>query len=162
MIPSKGFSEALNKYGYTIVHNASEPLAKKILFSLGKIVLETEVKIREKPKTYLSSHEAIPFHNDHPLVRYIAWLCIEQDQNDGASILVDTAKIVRDFTESQRCTLARVKVRCPELYSTIPTFDYALYNTITSQVFWAPWLLPAKASDSEQQVIDLLSTNLLY
>ncbi len=138
--------KAIENVGFYVFSDSSSNLSTT-LAEFGKVVLETDVKIREGAGTYLASFEAVPFHNDHPQVRYIAWHCIEQDANDGASTLVDLRKIYANLSDEQKSTLAGVKLRCPELNSLEASQDFPFYQQATGQIFWAPWLLPQTGSE---------------
>lgn len=143
---------SIENVGYCVFNVPSSNLSTT-LAEFGKVVLETDVRIREGAGTYLASFEAVPFHNDHPQVRYIAWHCIEQDANDGASTLVDLRKIYTNLADEQKSTLARVKLRRPDkLNSLQPSKDYPFYQQATGQIFWAPWLFP----QTESEIFSLL------
>ncbi len=123
MIVAQNILAALTGTGYTVIPVASECESKVLLGGFGKIALETEVRLRKRAKTYLSSFEPVPLHTDHPVVKYVAWYCAMQDTDDGTSILVDLHRICSALTEKERAELSRVLMRRPELYSIEATSD---------------------------------------
>ncbi len=153
MISGTDISNALNSKGFAIFSVPSKAEAITVFGHLGRVVLETEVRIRENPGTYLSSCDTVPFHNDHPRVKYIAWYCVEQDLVGGESLLVDMQQVVSRLTQCDRAGLAKIRMSCPELRSIIPSSEYPLYQESTGQVFWAPWLLPETRSASDKELI---------
>lgn len=153
MIISSDISRALDCQGFALFRASSKTQATVVIKQLGEVILETEVRIRRNPRTYLSSFEAVPFHNDHPRVRYIAWYCVEQDMERGSSVLVDMQKIVSHLSQAHRDELSRIYMRCPELRSIIPSSDYPLYQQDTGQIFWVPWLFPESISSFGKELI---------
>lgn len=151
---------AIEKTGFYVLNEPSVSNIIAFLSEIGEIVQETDVRIRQDAKTYVSSPNEVPFHNDHPKVKHIAWRCIEQDKNDGGSLLVDCKKLISNLEETMRSELARVRLRCPELASMVPSCEYPLYNHETGQVFWAPWLLPAEVSLEQQAAIEFFSSQI--
>jgi len=50
------------------------------------------------------------FHTDRPTVDVIGWYCVEQDAEDGAVLLIDTADLGEHFGAAEIAGLGRVEV----------------------------------------------------
>ncbi len=80
---------------------------------LGRPLRQTHVRLDPIKGTYLTSPGSIPLHTDHPAVPWIAWLCVEQDADDGALVLADLEGVPADMRPDASVTAA-----CPCLDST--------------------------------------------
>jgi Taurine catabolism dioxygenase TauD, TfdA family len=86
------------------------------------------------------------FHTDRPTVDVIGWYCVEQDAEDGAVLLIDTADLGEHFTAAEIAALGRVEL------------GYFQRNALTGQeeacraplvasgprghlLYYAPWLV---------------------
>lgn len=147
----------LRKHGYAVIPCGNLATAQQAVARLGRVVLETDVRLRPGARTYLASPEAIPFHNDHPAVTLIAWLCVSQDAHDGASELVDLAQEFAALPAHTRRLLSSVELKCPALDSTVPDSRYPLYSRSSGQLFWAPWLLPDDVEAETRAALDMLA-----
>jgi hypothetical protein len=90
------------------------------------------------------------FHTDRPTVDVIGWYCVEQDAEDGAVLLIDTADLGEHFTAAEIAALGRVEL------------GYFQRNALTGQeeacraplvasgprghlLYYAPWLVQESA-----------------
>jgi hypothetical protein len=110
---------------------------------LGEIVDDTPVRIVPGKRTYLARPDPIPFHTDHPKADLIAWRCESQDARDGASLLVDSHRVIEALGAQD---LAGLEVlRLPAM---VRLGDEATPTPILSRegaaqrVFYVPWLEP--------------------
>lgn len=87
---ASSLSASLGERGWAVLHRTSEAKVEALSATLGSVFLRTDVRLDPRKGTYLTSPGAVPMHNDHPAVEYIAWHCQTPDPNDGAMLLVDT------------------------------------------------------------------------
>lgn len=136
--------EALATRGF--VHLTSAPREEAFLglaHALGEVIDDTPVRVVPGKRTYLASPNAIPLHTDHPRAALLAWRCEAQDENDGASLLVDGREVVRGLDLHTRQTLTRT-----ELPAMVRLGDPPLPTPILGRdrddaaLFYAPWLEP--------------------
>ncbi|HET9679463.1 MAG TPA: hypothetical protein VFP95_02745, partial [Gammaproteobacteria bacterium] len=57
---------------------------------IGRITNVSDIKVNPDSRALLCSNQAMPFHTDHPDANVIAWYCVAQSSNGGASLLVDS------------------------------------------------------------------------
>ena len=62
----------------------------------------------ERPVVYAPTE--LGFHTDRPTVDVIGWYCVEQDAEDGAVLLLDTADLGEHFTAAEIAALGRVEL----------------------------------------------------
>jgi hypothetical protein len=131
-----GIRTALGDRGFCHIPGPHDEAAfRAIAGSLGPIVHETSVRVNPARRSYLAGEAAVPFHTDHPDVRYIAWLCVAQDPADGTSRFVDGLEAARGLPG-----LSRVRVQCPPLEGLQVDHERPLLTSNPDQVFFAPWL----------------------
>lgn len=138
---SAGLGERLHRDGWALVREKLTPQEfERVATTLGRIVLETPVRLTPEARTYLSSPKPLPGHTDHPSVEYIAWHCLRQDDEDGASVLIDTRPILEQMGP-EAAHLAHVKLGCPPLKGLDPTETWPLTWSArgATRVYYAPW-----------------------
>jgi len=122
--------------------------------TLGDIVNTTEVRLRRDVDTYLCGHELILQHTDHPDVDLIVWHCHVNDTMGGMQILTDGWQAYLRLTSRQQNNLCQIALKCPRLHSRLHDCYRPLIDPATTQVFFAPWLLPDKLSSGQRDAVD--------
>ena len=116
---------------------------REALSGVGHIVQETEVRQRRGAVTYLSGHEAVPLHTDHPEAFWVGWFCEAQAERDGASVLADGQAILALMGE-QATTLQQVELRVP------PQLPRQVHDTARvwdgERLYYAPWYPVVRAT----------------
>jgi hypothetical protein len=129
-------SECLGDQGYVHVPGPLTAARFRALAeSLGPVVLETAVRVDPSHRSYLSGTAAVPFHTDHPDVRFIGWLCLAQDAADGASCYIDGLDAARGLPQ-----LEGIQLDCPPLMGLTPIGQRPLFTRRPLAIFYAPWL----------------------
>lgn len=85
----RGMRVKLRERGWFHMHSATGNMFSSLAESLGSVVYETDVSVREESRGLVTSDKALDFHTDHSLVDYVAWLCIKSDDRGGDTILTD-------------------------------------------------------------------------
>jgi len=95
--------DTLWKEGYALVEGAASDGLDAIAAQLGEVIHVTDVKVSPKGKALVTSARALDFHTDHPKADYVAWLCIDQADDGGETILADAeAAYLRLSLEERR------------------------------------------------------------
>ena len=105
---------------------------------LGDILAKASVSLRPDVESYLCQPERIPFHTDHPDVAIVAWHCIAQDADDGASLLIDTWPLVRAF-EPERLMALPVDFPARRGSTSPGRRPLLMQGEARPRVYYAPW-----------------------
>lgn len=108
---------------------------------LGIVADTTVVRVDPTVPTYLCGHDTVPFHTDHADVDLIAWFCVEQDEADGACLLVDGQELARGLPGEHVAALRNLRIRHRGAAESYPVLSG------NGRIFFAPWLQP-QAEDS--------------
>lgn len=151
--------EQVREHGYAWLR---EPLTDesfvRLARSLGEIVNDTPVRLVAHRRTYLTRPDAIPMHTDHPVADLIAWRCEEQDEHDGATLLVDGRAVLATLDEDALEQLKRV-----ELPAMVRLGDPAIWTPVVWEngdvlrLFFAPWLEPRRIDTRQSQGLQRLT-----
>ncbi len=116
-----------------------------VLRDLGQVVDRTTVSLRPDINTYLCQPESIPPHTDHPVARWIAWRCVEQDAVGGDQWLVDghaaLAQCDASTTQVLTRTLLPARRRSGCEVAATPIVAQVVEEP---HIFFAPWLTPLR------------------
>jgi hypothetical protein len=120
-----------------------EPGLAAFAAELGEVVDDTWVRRVPGRHTYLASPDAIPFHTDHPRADLIAWRCESQDESDGASLLIDGARLLAELDAETRDELEQVVLPAMVRLGDPPEPTQVLRRSGERvALFFAPWLEP--------------------
>lgn len=122
--------------------------------SIGVSIAEERVALREGAHAYLAKPGPVPLHTDHPQVDVIGWYCAEQDEVDGASLLLDAAPLIQALPEDRRRVLASIELRCPPVAGGPPTEQWPVLKSTSRGIalFCSPWLKSVRPED--QDILD--------
>lgn len=129
--------------------------AVEFVGQLGQILDVTAVRLRPDVDTYLCQAEAMSFHTDPPTARLIAWYCHEQDEVDGASLLVDSGKVLPGLSAGDRDVLRGVRMKHRGFSEAVPVLGEH------GEFFFAPWLEPVGADKRSFEVVTRLRAALV-
>lgn len=151
--------EGLRVHGLARLPPMTEARFVELAGCVGEVGLRTDMVIdpaqAEQERRGRSSDAGRPvvyaptelgFHTDRPTVDVIGWYCVEQDAEDGAVLLLDTADLGEHFTAAEIAALGRVEL------------GYFQRNALTGQeeacraplvvsgphghlLYYAPWLV---------------------
>ncbi|HEV3074090.1 MAG TPA: TauD/TfdA family dioxygenase [Thermoanaerobaculia bacterium] len=155
--------EDLGAHGLARLPPMTEARFVELAGCLGEVGLRTDLVIdpaqAEEERRRRNSEAGRPvvyaptelgFHTDRPTVDVIGWYCVEQDAEDGAVLLIDTADLGEHFTAAEIAALGRVEL------------GYFQRNALTGQeeacraplvaggprghlLYYAPWLVQESA-----------------
>lgn len=118
-----------------------------------------------RPSVYQA--DALAFHTDTPASNVIGWYCVEQDEVDGATLLLDTRDIGDHFTPAELSVLSGVNVsrmiRNPSsneeevVYEPLISQDNATYR-----VFYVPWNLSNHHNHEQTALLEKFSEYVAY
>lgn len=107
---------ALRRDGHAVASGLGSLSAySDVANGLGRVLVRTTVELDPRRRTYVCSEDAVPFHTDHPAAKIVGWLCERQDEEDGASLLVDMREAAEAIGASQAKALSEVHLPCPRL-----------------------------------------------
>lgn len=105
--------DVLNTTGFCIVQLPTIQAYHALSRSLGKVVQTTEVRLQNGIRQYPYMPTEVPFHTDNPKMRYVAWYCIQQDDNSGATWLIDARKLIAQLSNADYATLQTLSIKMP-------------------------------------------------
>lgn len=82
-----------------------------IAAELGEVIHVTDVKVNPKSRALVTSARALDFHTDHPKADYVAWLCIDQADDGGETILADAEAAYLRMLPWERHALSGIRLR---------------------------------------------------
>jgi Taurine catabolism dioxygenase TauD, TfdA family len=115
--------EELRQHGLARLPPMTEARFLDLAGGVGEVGLRTDMVIdpaqaeeerrrrgtaTERPVVYAPTE--LGFHTDRPTVDVIGWYCVEQDAEDGAVLLIDTADLGEHFGAAEIAGLGRVEV----------------------------------------------------
>ncbi len=123
---------------------------------LGDVVGAERIALRPGAHAYVAQPGPVPLHTDQPEVSVIGWWCEAQDDEDGASRLLDTWPVVDSLPEGDRARLRRVELVTPPLAGGPPTMRWPVLRPAPrgEHVFCSPWLRAASDDPEDQVALD--------
>ncbi len=147
----------LRRHGYAHIPGVLDLASyRDIARALGVIVGEEIITLRPGAHAYVAKPGPVPLHTDQPQIEVIGWLCIEQDERDGASLLLDSRPTVDSLPLDKRAFLRRVQLACPPVAGGSPTLRFPVLRSAGDYdlVFCSPWLQSVNGSDEYQVALD--------
>jgi hypothetical protein len=133
-------------------------LYESVVGAIGQLVSRSDIKIdmdrygvqqetrtvKGRPSAYQA--DGLAFHSDNPRVDMLAWHCVEQDESDGAILLLDTSDIGEHVPEEHLKVLSKVELWFSdrildteqEVLTAIPVLSG---DNAGWRVYYQPWLL---------------------
>lgn len=100
----------LDIHGFKYLQNQSAKDVNLLCNSLGKILLETDVKIDLTTKALVTSDKELDMHTDHSKAKYIVWYCLKQTSIGGHSLLLDTKKVLQKLSTIEKQELEKIQL----------------------------------------------------
>lgn len=148
---------SLRRDGYALVKNLrSLAEYRGHAARLGHTVGEEMIAIRPGAHAYVAKPGPVPLHTDQPQIEVVCWLCIEQDEKDGASLLLDAAPVVRAQPDWRIELLRSVYLACPPVAGGAPVLRFPVLRpgVPLERVFCSPWLQSLTDHQKRQQALD--------
>ncbi len=121
---------------------ANAPTADAMAASFGNVLQVTDVKAQVSSSALVTSCEELAVHTDHSRARYIMWHCVEQSDEGGETVLVDTQPILEAMTSAEREALKQVYLTEHRVFRDDPS-RIPLLRTLKGEdrVYYSFWLL---------------------
>ena len=144
----------IKRDGFAIIKFPDSKNFEESISSLGEVILKTEIKENPLSTRLLASNQAMSFHTDHHQANYIAWLCNSQSSFGGSSLLVDTERIFKTFSEGGLALLKEITVKNHQVFYgdklSLPLLEM---NDSKNAVYYAQWLLNHPACIKHQKAL---------
>ena len=155
--------------------NAYEALVHR----LGSIELRTDIvvdaklnQLQQMSRKYIGNRPSVyqeaplAFHTDRPNCDVLGWYCVEQDEVDGASLLLDTRDIEDYFTPAELSVLSGVNVSYTIRNSSnkegIFYAPLISKNNATYRVFYVPWNLSNLCNREQTALLEKFSEYVVH
>jgi hypothetical protein len=118
-------------------------LRSDVRIDVNKDLMQKQTRTLERPSIY--SAGPLGFHTD-PNADLVSWYCLEQDELDGAVLLLDTSDIAEHFSTAELDLLSLVQLHSFTRDSDSEQEKSTLAPLLTRcdgryRVFYAPWLV---------------------
>lgn len=146
--------DKLYEEGYMYVEGAASSGMDAIASELGEIIYVTDVKINPKNRALVTSACALDFHTDHPKADYVAWLCINQSDDGGETILADAEMAYLQLSHGERRTLSDIYLFEHKIF--IDDKDFCPLVTIENNrinFYYSYWLINDNLSSIQKDVL---------
>jgi alpha-ketoglutarate-dependent taurine dioxygenase len=143
----------LTKEGYFHLRESiSDEMFQEVVHSLGTIVGTDQIKLNVT-KRKLHSPEEIEFHTDSFVSDINAWRCEEPAVSGGATVLIDTAEFLRDFSAHETELLTTLEMECPNReHSTAYRKPLLTKEAERDRIFYTPWFFVDPPTDAHREV----------
>jgi Taurine catabolism dioxygenase TauD, TfdA family len=154
-----------------VAHSLSEADFEAVAARIGTNELRTNIVVdpeRERlqkasrgtmlarPGVYQAA--ALDMHTDRPTAHVLAWYCVEQDDQAGATLLIDTSDLTDHFSDADLDGLGRVHVTCAirdpitskEIVKTAPLLTR---RGDTRLLYFVPWLVDQLTGEAELELL---------
>jgi len=165
----------LSRYGFAYLATPiSEPLFEALALQLGAVAQRNDIIIdraqhaerqrgrrSEAPTVYQA--ESLGLHTDVASADLLAWYCVEQDDHDGTTLLLDSQNMSDYFTANELAMLSQIQN--PYLYpkpglgglgvarAPVVAHGGGRYRIF----FYIPWSLPTKVEPAQADLLDKLA-----
>lgn len=157
MVESITLQEALLANGYVHIPYAPRNNLEQIIAQLGKVIQKTEIREHSSSTRLLCSNQSMGFHNDHNAAKYIAWFCNSQSATGGESLLIDTTRLLREFSEYTLSLLEEITVKTHKVFYddklSLPLLNQNELTNVAS-VFYSQWLVNTPSCIKHKKALD--------
>jgi len=102
--------DQLSNQGYCYLPDQTKAQLNEVLNLLGQVIQETDVVADAKSSNLVTSNQALDFHTDNHLARYIVWYCQQPAPKGGMSLLCDAELIYAQLNEEEKNILSKIHV----------------------------------------------------
>jgi len=95
--------------GYWFSAAVSPGEAEAIIQGLGIVLLVTDVTVRPG-KALVTSDQALDYHTDHHRADFICWHCIEQTDQGGETMLLDSYQLLAGLPPATAAKLRQIQL----------------------------------------------------
>jgi len=134
---------SIEDYESVASHVGTITLRSDVKIDANRNQMQRQTRTRERPSIY--SAGPLGFHTD-PNADLVSWYCVEQDEIDGALLLLDTSDIAERFSAAELAILSQVNLKSFTRDSDSSLEQYTLAPLLTHRdgryrVFYVPWLI---------------------
>lgn len=104
------WQDQLSNQGYSYLPNQTEAQLDEMLNVLGQVIQETDVVADAQSSNLVTSNQALDFHTDNHLARYIVWHCQQPAPKGGMSLLCDAELVYAQLNEEEQNLLSKIHV----------------------------------------------------
>lgn len=142
--------QSLSERGFAVLDDATPGLLNQIGMELGRVVLQTDVRVAREARAMVFSSEPIEWHQDSTEARWMAWFCIDPgaDSSEVTEIL-PLDEIVKELSAEQQSYLSEVKVA--DRLSDGREILRPLFNG--QSLYFCPWLIQTSPSSSSNAAV---------
>ncbi len=175
--------QALDTQGYAHIRTPlSDDTFRQLAHALGAMTSETHIRIdpsrqqaqsrnrktrHSRPGVYQA--EALHLHTDNPQNDVLAWYCVNQDPEDGASLLLDLGEVSSHFSPDELRVLHSIRLwyttRHPETdvesFIQHPLLEMT-HDGARPRVYYVPWLLLEAYSPEQRRVLERFQAYLAH
>ena len=156
---------SLRSHGYAHVRQAhSYEQFEEIARQMGSIALRTDLAITPTRSSIVYKPDEISFHQDNPAMNILGWYCVQQDQLDGSSRLLDAGDVSDHFSRDEVEVMKRTKVGYPNPDPSQHNPDRGLISHLfwplltekatRIEVYYVPWLLIDSYDEKQCRVLE--------
>jgi alpha-ketoglutarate-dependent taurine dioxygenase len=156
-------NEALLSRGFAVVDDLPDYESYRAFAKImGELIAEERIALRPGAHAYVAKPGRVPLHTDHPEVNIIGWYCEEQDDTDGASLLLDARPVIDRLNSQARMLLRTVRLACPPLQGGPPTLSWPVLRERErlDALFCSPWLRSVEMIVEHQVALQMLQEEL--
>jgi alpha-ketoglutarate-dependent taurine dioxygenase len=159
MIDIPDFLHSIRVHGYVRrAGSFDEGAYRSFVGRLGRIVNEERIALRPGAHAYVAKPGPVPMHTDHPEARFVAWLCLRQDEVAGGSRLYDSRPFLQSLSGEEVEQLRHTELECPPLAGGPPTLRFPVLtaspHSEVDEIFCSPWLRAAGGNQERQAILD--------
>jgi len=140
----------LETHGFKYLKNKTTKEVNLLCHSLGKILLETDVKIDLKTKALVTSDKELDMHTDHSKAKYIIWHCLKQTSIGGHSLFLDTKKVLQKLSNKEKQELKKIQLFEHKIF-TDDMESYPMLSNINgkNKMYYSFWFINSKNKDNQ-------------
>lgn len=140
----------LNIHGFKYLQNKTAKDVHLLCHSLGKILLETNVKIDLTTKALVTSDKELDMHTDHSKAKYIIWHCLKQTSIGGHSLLIDTKKVLQKLSNTEKRELEKIQLFEHKIFKD-DLESYPMLSKINgkTKMYYSFWFINPKNKDNK-------------
>lgn len=103
--------------GFGVLRGGGPEALERALHALGEVFFVYEVRSRPDSPALVASNSAFLPHTDNHRARWAAWLCEQQAERGGHSLVLDGLEVLSRLDEDQQRALAGVRLLDPRASS---------------------------------------------
>jgi len=146
--------DTLWKESYALVKDVASEGLDAIAAELGEVIHVTDVKVNPKSRALVTSARALDFHTDHARADYVAWLCIDQADDGGETILADAEAAYLRLSPGERHALSGIHLREHKVFADDEDFrPLVIVENGEAKFYYSFWLVEDNLSSTQKDAL---------